>query len=168
MTRLLLAVAVALMATAPDALAKSLKVEGLVIDEAFARPTPRGKAGDPIPPGAAFVTIENKGDKTYQLVGASTPVAGQVEIQQAQRIGKSVRTRRVLVLNLAPGERLSMGPGSEYRLALIGMRRKMEDGDLFPLVLEFDGIGKVEIEVETKYEVYTDSGARYNQRAKPQ
>jgi copper(I)-binding protein len=81
------------MATAP-APRPSPEGRGLVIDEAFARPAP-GQSRRPDPPGAAFVTIENKGDKTYQLVGFSTLVAGQVEIQQAQRIGKSVRTRRM-------------------------------------------------------------------------
>ncbi|MCC7046908.1 MAG: copper chaperone PCu(A)C [Alphaproteobacteria bacterium] len=167
MTRWLVALAIALAAPA-DGLAKPIKAEGLMIDDAYTRPTPRGKPGDPIPAGAAFVTIENKSDKTYQLVGASSPIAGQVEIQQAQRYGKSVRTRRVLSLNLAPGDRIAMGPESEYRLALIGLRRKMEDGDVFPLVLEFEGLGKVEVEVEAKYEVYTDTGPRYNQRAKPQ
>lgn len=167
MMRWLLVLAM-LLPPASDAMAKPIKAEGLVIDEAFTRPSPRGKPGEPSPAGVAFVTIVNKGDKTYQLVGASSPIAGQVEIQQAQRYGKSLRTRRVLSLNLAPGDRVAMGPDSEYRLALIGLRRKMEDGDVFPLVLEFEGLGKVEIEVEARYEVYSDTGPRYNQRAKPQ
>jgi hypothetical protein len=161
----LLALLLALVSSGLDA--KTYKAEGLVIDEPFARPSPRGKPGDPIPAGSAFLTIENKGDKIYQLVGASTPIAGQAELLQAVRIGKSVRTRRILALTLNPGDRISVGPEAEYRLSLVGLRKKLEDGEIFPLTLEFD-IGKVDVAVEVKYEVYTDSGARYNQRAKPQ
>jgi len=152
---------------APAALAKTYKVEGLEIEEPFARPTPHSKKkDDPIPPGTAYVTIRNTGDKIYQLVGASTPIAGQVDILQAVRVGKSIRTRKMLALILNPGDKVEMGPDREYQVTLVGLRKKMEDGEIFPLTLEFD-IGKVEVAVEVKYEVYTDSGARYNQRARP-
>jgi copper(I)-binding protein len=167
MTRWLATIAALMLLAAPGAGAKTYKVEGLVLAEPFARPTPRAKPGDPIPAGSAYVTIENKGDRAYQLVGASTPIAGQVEILQAVRVGKSVRTRRMLAVILNPGERIDFAPDGEYRFALVGLRKKMEDGEIFPLILEFD-IGKVEIAVEVKYEVYTDSGARYNQRGRPQ
>lgn len=166
MRRWILAFLALALLPAPGAVAKTYKVEGLEILDSFARPTPRGKKDDPIPPGAAYVTIANRGDKVYQLVGASTPIAGQVDIVQAVQAGKALRTRRMLALIVNPGERIEIGPDREYRLVLNGLRKKMEDGEIFPLTLEFD-VGKVEIAVEVKYQVYTDDGTRYNQRARP-
>ena len=71
-----------------------------------------------------------------------------VELHQAVQAGKAVRTRRVLSLSLYPGDRLEVGPESEYRLILTGVKQKLQIGDTFPLVLEFQPLGQVEVMVE--------------------
>lgn len=161
---LALAAAVVLAAAAP-ASAKTFKRDGVTIDDPYTRPSPRVQ--DVPAPATVFLRIDNKSGKDLQLLGAESPVAGQVEVQQLVRAGKQVRTRRVLQLMLSQGDTADMTPGGEYRLLLVGLKKKLQDGETFPLELELDPIGKIEVTVEVRYEVYTETGPRQNQRARP-
>lgn len=143
-----------LLAAAPSADAKTYTREGLVIEDPTARPSPPGTPDGPVG-SAALLILENRGATPMQLVAASSPAAGEVELHQKVTIGRSVRTRRVLSLNLNPGDRLDFTAAGEYRLVLVGIRQKLRDGDSFPLVLEFDKLGPIEVTVEVKYQDYT-------------
>ena len=126
--------------------AKTYKLEGLQIVDPVA----------PIPPpnapatlgGTASLAIENKGTEPLTFLGASSPAAGIVELHQAVQLGRASRTRRVLSLSLYPGDRIEVGPEAEYRLVLTGMKQKLQKGETFPLILEFEPLGAVEVMVE--------------------
>lgn len=136
---------VALAGSAAEA--KTYKLEGLQIVDPVAPATPRTAPEGPVG-GTASLVIENKGTATLQYLGASSPAAGMVELHQAVQAGKAVRTRRVLSLSLYPGDRIEVGPEAEYRLILTGVKQKLRNGDTFPLLLEFEPLGQVEVMVE--------------------
>lgn len=140
-----LAALLALASGAADA--KTYKLEGLQIVDPVAPATPRTAPEGPVG-GTASLVIENKGTAPLQYLGASSPAAGLVELHQAVQAGKSVRTRRVLSLSIYPGDRIEVGPDSEYRLILSGVKQKLQNGDTFPLLLEFEPLGQVEVTVE--------------------
>jgi len=165
--RLLAWSALALIAAAAPSEAKTYKREGVTIEEPSARPSPFNAPAGPVG-GEASLSLANEGTKPVQFLGASSPAAGEVELHQAVRVGKAVRTRRVLSLSLNPGDRLVIAPDSEYRLIFVGLKHKLKDGDSFPLVLEFDTIGSVEVTVEVKAQVYSDSPSHWKTRARPQ
>lgn len=143
--RIALAALVALAGGAAEA--KTYKLEGLQIVDPAAPATPRNLPEGPVGATASLV-IENKGTEPLQFIGVSSPAAGQVELHQAVQAGRAVRTRRVLSLSLYPGDRIEVGPDAEYRLILTGVRRKLQNGDTFPLLLEFEPLGQVEVIVE--------------------
>ncbi|MBL8705382.1 MAG: copper chaperone PCu(A)C [Rhodospirillales bacterium] len=143
--RAALAVLLALAGGAAEA--KTYKLEGLQIVDPVAPATPRNLPEGPVGATASLV-IENKGTAPLQYLGASSPAAGVVELHQAVKAGKAIRTRRVLSLSLYPGDRIEVGPEAEYRLILTGVKQKLQNGDTFPLLLEFEPLGQVEVMVE--------------------
>jgi periplasmic copper chaperone A len=150
-SRLMLLLVVAALGIAP-ATAKTFTVGSIVIDNAMAPQTMKGATA-----GTVYLTIQNKGAEPRQLVGVSTPAAAIVELRRAFRDGKNVKTRRMLTLNVEPGETLEIVSGTGFEIALTGLAKRLEDGDKFPLTLEFDGLGKVDVIVEVKAPVYSDS-----------
>jgi len=151
-----LLLAVALAFPAPLADAKTYTLGGIVVADAVAPQTLKGATA-----GKVYLTIQNKGAATCQLVGVSTPAAAIAELRRAFRDPKGIKTRRMLSLNLEPGETLQFDPEGGYEIALIGLAKRLEDGDRFPLTLEFDAIGKVELTVEVKAPVYSESPRNY-------
>lgn len=143
----LAALMLAALLSAPVAEAKTYKLEGLEIIDPVAPATPRNAADGPVG-GSASLVIENKGSGALQYRGASSPAAGIVELHQAVQAGKAVRTRRVLSLSLYPGDRIEVGPEAEYRLIMTGVKQKLQNGDLFPLLLDIEPLGQVEVMVE--------------------
>lgn len=126
--------------------AKTYKLEGLQIVDPVAPATPPNAPATV--GGTASLAIENKGTEPLMFLGASSPAAGIVELHQAVQAGRASRTRRVLSLSLYPGDRIEVGPEAEYRLILTGMKQKLQKGETFPLILEFDPLGAVEVMVE--------------------
>jgi len=99
-------------------------------------------------PAAAYVVIHNAGGGDT-LLGASTPVATTVELQQPSPDDPAVLVAvdRIEV----PGfEDTRLQPGSA-QLLLTGLTRPLEVGDTVPLTLEFERAGEssVDATVET-------------------
>ena len=79
---------------------------GLVVHEAWARPT------SPIATvGAAYMTITNHGLGTDKLLGASSPVAAEVQLHGTTDDNGVMRMRPVDALEIAPRESATMAPG---------------------------------------------------------
>lgn len=148
---LALALGASLLA-AGTAAAKTYTLGSIVIDNAVAPQTLKGATV-----GTVYLTIQNQGTATLQLIGVSSPAAAITELRRAFRDGRVVKSRRMLSLNLEPGETLEINSGTGFEIALTGLAKRLEDGDKFPLTLEFDQVGKVEVIVEVKAPVYSDS-----------
>jgi periplasmic copper chaperone A len=120
-----------------------------------------GKAGDveithpfatPSIPGAAngaayIVRLENKGKQAERLLRASTAVAQRVEMHTMTMDGTVMRMREVDDVPLAPGAKVEMRPGAGYHFMLLGLKAPLKEGESFPLLLEFERGGKVEVKV---------------------
>jgi copper(I)-binding protein len=104
-----------------------------------------GAGGDP---AAAYVVIANSGGNDT-LVGASTPVAGSVEIQQREGATDTDEGVLVTVDQLAvPGyTETRLQPGGD-QLLLVGLTRSLAVGDVVPLTLEFERAGTVTVDAE--------------------
>jgi hypothetical protein len=99
--------------------------------------------------GSAYLKrLQNTGKQPDRLLGASTPVAVRVELQAETVDGDGIaRMQTVPDILLAAGAELKMRPGQGARLQLLGLRQPLREGDTFPLTLEFDRGGKVEVKV---------------------
>lgn len=130
-------------AAAISAAAHESKAGAVTIEHAYATPTLAGTST-----GAAYIaTLENTGDQPDRLVRASTPVAARVELHTMTVDAQGVMRMREADGVLAPHTPIKMRPGMGMHLMLIDMKRPLKEGDTFPMTMEFERGGKVDVKV---------------------
>ena len=138
------AVAATLCAVTLGAAAHGASVGDIAIGHPYATPSIPGTSN-----GAAYLaSIENKGAVADRLVRASTPAAARVELHTMAVDAQGVmRMREVDGIALAPKAKVQMKPGSGLHLMLIGLKEPLKEDATFPMTLEFERAGKVEVKV---------------------
>jgi copper(I)-binding protein len=144
--RLTTVLAAAALAFAGTASAHDYKAGSIRIAHPYATPSIAGA-----PHGAAYMaTLENTGTAPDRLLRASTPAAARVELHTMSLDGGVMRMREVEAIPLAAKETLKMRPGQGFHLMLMQLKAPLKVGDTFPLVLEFEKGGKVEMRVDVQ------------------
>ena len=141
MTKILAIAAVAAIAAASSPWAHEYRLRSLHIDHPFARATPPGARS-----GGVFLSVENNGDRADRLLSVSTPVAGTAELHQMVMDAGVMRMRAVAGVDVKPGDRLVLQPGG-YHVMLADLKRPLQAGDSFPLMLVFEKAGSIEVSV---------------------
>ena len=138
------ACAAALCAIVTAAGAHGAKVGDIEIAHPFAAPSLAGVSN-----GAAyFAALENTGSAPDRLLRASTPAAARVELHSMAVDAQGVmRMREIDAIELAPKAKVVMRPGSGMHLMLIGLKAPLKEGDRFPMTLQFERAGKVDVDV---------------------
>ncbi len=114
---------------------------GLVVHEAWARPT------SPIATvGAAYMTIANHGMSADKLLGASSPVAAEVQLHGTTDDNGVMRMRPVDALEIASHGSATMDPGGMHFM-LMQLTGPLVDGSHFPLTLKFEQAGDITVDV---------------------
>ena len=126
------------------AAAHGAKVGDIDIEHPFATPSIPGTSN-----GAAYLAaLENHGSVADRLVRASTPAASRVEIHTMNMDANGVmRMREIDAIDLAPNARVQMKPGTGLHLMLIGLKQPLKEDASFPMTLEFERAGRVEVKV---------------------
>ena len=134
----------ALTAFAAPAFGHGAQVSDIAIGHPFATPSLAGTTN-----GAAYLaSVENKGAVADRLVRASTPAAARVEIHTMAVDAQGVmRMREIDGIALAPKAKVQMKPGAGLHLMLIGLKEPLKEDASFPMTLEFERAGKVEVKV---------------------
>lgn len=122
------------------AFAQSPKIE---VADAWARP-PIGQARN----SAAYLTLTNRGSEPDRLLGATSGVAGKVEVHTTVREGDVMRMREVPDVELKPGAAVNFAPGGLH-VMLIDVQR-LKAGDSFTLTLQFEKAGKQDVTVAVR------------------
>ena len=138
------AVAATLCAVTLGAAAHGASVGDIAIGHPYATPSIPGTSN-----GAAYLaSIENKGAVADRLVRASTPAAARVELHTMAVDAQGVmRMREVDGIALAPKAKVQMKPGSGLHLMLVGLKEPLKEDASFPMTLEFERAGKIEVKV---------------------
>jgi copper(I)-binding protein len=102
------------------------------------------------PTGGAYLTIENRGKDGERLVSAASPVAKSVEIHTMSMEGNVMKMRAVPALEIKPGDKVEMQPGHGYHIMLLGLKQALKAGEQFPLTLNFEKAGKLEVSVKVE------------------
>ena len=102
--------------------------------------------------GAAyFAMLENTGNSADRLLRATTPAAARVELHTMAVDAQGVmRMREVDAIALAPHAKIRMRPGMGMHLMLVGLKEPLKDGAHFPMTLEFERAGKVDVTVNVQ------------------
>jgi len=98
----------------------------------------------------AFMELKSSDDAT--LVGASSPIAGVVEVHEMTMDNGMMKMRAVPRLELPAGKPVALRPGS-YHIMLMDLKHPLKKGDSVPLTLKFEGKDKKLSTLEVKAEV---------------
>ena len=110
--------------------ANTLAQAQVTIQDAWVRGTvPSQKAS------GAFMQLSST--QNLRLVGASSPVAGVVEIHEMVMAQDIMRMRQISGLDLVPGQVLALKPGG-YHVMLMDLKTQLKGGDTVPLTLTFE------------------------------
>jgi len=95
--------------------------------------------------------MELKSARGATLVGASSPVAGNVELHEMRMEGDLMKMRAVRRLPLPAGKVVALMP-SGYHLMLYDLKEQLVQGTRIPIRLEFEtsGGGRESIEVSAE------------------
>jgi periplasmic copper chaperone A len=127
-----------------SALAHDYRVGDVRVGHPYATPSLAGASS-----GAAYIaTLENTGTTPDRLLRASTPVAGAVELHLMSVDGDGVMRMRPLdAAAVMPEQPIKMRPGLGMHFMLSELKQPLMEGQSFPMTLEFERGGKVEVKV---------------------
>lgn len=111
----------------------------VIVSRAWSRATPKGAKV-----AAGYFTVENRGTRPDRLLSAESAAAAKVEIHQMS-VQDGIMTMRPLDGGLAipPDATVSFAPGGDH-IMFVGLNAPFEEGQRIPVVLIFEGAGKVE------------------------
>jgi copper(I)-binding protein len=120
--------------------AQEAKVGSIKVENAYTRATVPGQMA-----AGGFMKIENKGIAD-QLVSASSPVAGEVQLHEMAMDGNVMRMRQVKDIALPAGGALELKPGGLH-LMFMNIKAPLAVGETVPVKLKFAKAGEVEVKM---------------------
>jgi hypothetical protein len=120
--------------------AQEAKVGSIKVENAYTRATVPGQMA-----AGGFMKIENKGTAD-QLVSASSPVAGEVQLHEMAMDGNVMRMRQVKDIALPAGGALELKPGGLH-LMFMNIKAPLTAGETVPVKLKFAKAGEVEVKM---------------------
>ncbi len=134
----------ALLACAVPALAAEYRAGDLLIDQPWSRELPPNA-----PAGAAYFTLHNAAGSADRLVGASTPRAGHSELHTHVHRDGLMKMEEVPSVEVPASGAVHFQPGGLH-VMLFDLKQPLKAGEQFPLTLEFEKAGKVEVQVQVQ------------------
>ena len=117
--------------------AQSAKVGSVQIENAYTRSTVPGQMA-----AGGFMKIENKG-ALDQLISASSPVAGEVQLHEMAMEGNVMKMRQVKEVVVPAGGAVELKPGGMH-LMFINIKAPLTAGETVPVKLK---AGEVEVKM---------------------
>ena len=121
-----------------SAQAQNAKVGSVQIENAYTRATVPGQQV-----AGGFMKIENKG-AVDQLISASSPVAGEVQLHEMAMEGNVMRMRQVKEVVVPAGTIVELKPGGLH-LMFMNIKGTLAAGETVPEKLKFAKAGGVEV-----------------------
>lgn len=136
---------IATVALSASAFAHEYTVGDIRVDRPWARPTVAAQTA-----GAIYLSIENRGKNSDQLVSVSSPASKNAEIHSMSMQDNVMKMREVPNIEIKPAERLVMNSGHGYHIMLVGLKQPLKIGDSLPLTLHFKNAGSIKIKVSVE------------------
>jgi copper(I)-binding protein len=131
--------------------AQNAKVGSLQIESAYTRATVPGQMA-----AGGFMKIENKG-AVDQLVSASSPVAGEVQLHEMSMDGNVMKMRQVKEIAVPSGGSVELKP-SGLHLMFMNIKAPLAAGGNVPVKLKFAKAGEVELKMSVNPMGNPDAG----------
>ena len=120
--------------------AKTVTTNAIKIEGAYTRATVPGQQA-----AGGFMKIENKG-AADQLVSASSPVAGEVQLHEMAMEGNVMKMRQVKDIAVPAGGAVELKPGGLH-LMFMNIKAPLTAGETVPVKLKFAKAGEVEVKM---------------------
>jgi copper(I)-binding protein len=112
----------------------------VIVEHAWARATPKGA-----PNAAVYLTLVNSESETDRLIGASSPVADDIQFHEEQDENGVSKMRALQAIDVAPGASVALKPSGLH--LMLRIKQQLEEGETFPLTLTFEKAGPIEVTV---------------------
>ena len=122
------------------AFAQNATLGSIKIENAYTRATAPGQQV-----AGGFLKIENKG-AADQLVSASSPVAGEVQLHEMAMEGNVMKMRQVKDIVVPANGSVELKPGGMH-LMFMNIKAPLAAGEIVPVKLKFAKAGEVEVKV---------------------
>ncbi len=116
----------------------------IMVENAWALPLPAVAVN-----GASYLTIRNHGQDDAHadnLVGARSPIAAQVEIHNMIHSEGQMKMQKTERVEIPAQGTVVFEPGATH-IMLNGLTKPLVEGEMFPLTLEFEKAGEVDVMV---------------------
>jgi copper(I)-binding protein len=120
------------------------------VEDVWSRPAATMGGGETGGNGAVFLILLNRGGEADRLIAAQADVAEVVELHESKMEGDVMKMQPVEggIEVPAKGE-VELKPGG-YHVMLIGLKQDLNEGDRFPVTLEFEKSGSLIVEAEVR------------------
>jgi copper(I)-binding protein len=125
------------------AVAQNASVGSIKIEHAYTRATAPGQQV-----AGGFLKIENKG-AADQLVAASSPVAGEVQLHEMAMEGNVMKMRQVKDISVPANSEVELKPGGLH-IMFMNIKAPLAAGETVPVKLKFAKAGEVEVKMPVK------------------
>ena len=119
---------------------KTVTTNAIKIEDAYTRATVPGQQV-----AGGFMKIENKG-AADQLISASSPVAGEVQLHEMAMEGNVMKMRQVKDIAVPAGGTIELKPGGLH-LMFMNIKAPLAAGETVPVKLKFAKAGDVEVKM---------------------
>ena len=119
-------------------MAQNASVGSIKVENAYTRATAPGQQV-----AGGFLKIENKGGAD-QLVSASSPVAGEVQLHEMAMDGNVMKMRQLKDIAVPAGGSVELKPGSLH-LMFMNLKAPLVAGQTIPVKLKFAKAGDLEV-----------------------
>jgi periplasmic copper chaperone A len=138
---LLIGAAIAVSGSAlAQGVTKTVTTNAIKIEDAYTRATVPGQQV-----AGGFMKIENKG-VADQLISASSPVAGEVQLHEMAMDGNVMKMRQVKDIPVPAGGAVELKPGGLH-LMFMNIKAPLTAGETVPVKLKFAKAGEVEVKM---------------------
>jgi len=121
--------------------AQAVKVDAVSISDAYTRATVSGQKV-----AGGFLKIQNKGNAPDQLISASSPSAGDVQLHEMAMEGNVMKMRQVKDIVVPANGSVELKPGG-YHLMFLDLKGPFVAGETVPVKLKFSKAGDVEVKL---------------------
>jgi copper(I)-binding protein len=128
------------MALCGSVMAQNASVGSIKVENAYTRATAPGQQV-----AGGFLKIENKGGAD-QLVSASSPAAGEVQLHEMAMDGNVMKMRQVKDIPVPANGSVELKPGGLH-LMFMNIKAPLAAGETVPVKLKFAKAGEVEVKV---------------------
>ena len=126
------------MALCGSVMAQNASVGSIKVENAYTRATAPGQQV-----AGGFLKIENKG-AADQLVSASSPAAGEVQLHEMAMDGNVMKMRQVKDIPVPANGSVELKPGGLH-LMFMNIKAPLAAGETVPVKLKFAKAGEVEL-----------------------